>query len=189
MYNDLKYWESQWGGSIISSHGSTMSYGVCRLISPRLHFTEVNLNQKLILWGTTLWYYGPWPDTFVCIYGHNTDRPDFFVDLQNHLHNFQGGTIIIGYNFNFVFNLDLYKVGEGRNISFKARNACLALMSTFDLTDFGERRIFSQKNLHGVPMSHMVSTVDYIFFFALPFNSIVMLVYTYPLALNLIIHL
>ncbi|KAJ8026972.1 hypothetical protein HOLleu_31964 [Holothuria leucospilota] len=95
----------------------------------------------------------------------------FLVDLQNYLHNFQGDTIIIGGNFNFVFNLDLDKVGGGRSISFKARKACLALMSTFDLIDIWREKNPLSKILHGVPMSHLVSTVDYILLFSRQINS------------------
>ncbi|KAJ8021573.1 LINE-1 retrotransposable element ORF2 protein [Holothuria leucospilota] len=118
-----------------------MSRRVCILINPKLPFTVIkseidSLGRYFILDIMVL-------DqilTFVCIYGHNTDRPEFFVDLQNHLHNFQGDTIFIGDDFNFVFNLDLDKVGGRRGTSFKARNAYLALMSTFDLIDIWRKK-------------------------------------------------
>ena len=42
---------------------------------------------------------------------------------------------------NYVFNLDLDKVGGRRSTNFKARGACLSLMSTFDLKD-----IWREKN-------------------------------------------
>ncbi|KAJ8046856.1 hypothetical protein HOLleu_05680 [Holothuria leucospilota] len=44
-------------------------------------------------------------------------------------------------DFNFVFNLDLDKVGGLRKTSFKARDECLTLMTTFNLVD-----IWREKN-------------------------------------------
>lgn len=53
--------------------------------------------------------------TITVIYAHNVDSPDFFRDLANNLSNFSCDMIILGGDFNFVFNLDMDKVGSKKN--------------------------------------------------------------------------
>lgn len=140
--SDEKYWTNEWGSKILLSHGSTTSRGVCLLFSPSLNvdilkhtadlhgrylIVDLKLLDKII--------------TVVGIYGPNVDSPSFFKDLSNEMSYFHCDTIVMAGDFNFVFNLDLDKVGGLRKTNFKARDECLTLMTTFNLAD-----IWKEKN-------------------------------------------
>lgn len=64
----------------------------------------------------------------------------FFTSISNVLNNFQGDTIICGGDLNFVFNLDLDKIGGNKRTNFKAREKCLALMDSHNLIDIWRER-------------------------------------------------
>ena len=140
--NDEKFWLNEWGGKILFSHGSTTSKGVCILFSPHL-YVDI-LKYSICKFGRYLIVDVKYCDcvlTVVGVYGPNNDNPAFFREMFNDLYNFQGDSIIMAGDFNFVFNLDLDKVGGLRQTNFKAREECLSLMSAYNLVD-----IWREKN-------------------------------------------
>ena len=151
--SDEKYWINEWGGKILFSHGSTSSRGVCLLFNPYLHVNI--LKQTVNMYGRYLIVDIKFADsiiTIVVVYGPNVDNPSFFKDLSNDLSNFHNDTIIIAGDFNFVFNLDLDKVGGLRKTNFKARDECLTLMSVYNLVDVWREKTHFQSILLGVPI-------------------------------------
>ncbi|KAJ8047886.1 LINE-1 reverse transcriptase-like [Holothuria leucospilota] len=140
--SDEKYRTNEWGSKILFSHGSTTSRGVCLLFSPSLNVDilkhTANLHGRYLIVDLKLL------DkiiTVVGIYDPNVDSPSFFKDLSNELSNFHCDTNVMAGDFNFVFNLDLDKVGGLRKTNFKARDECLTLMTTFNLVDIWREKI------------------------------------------------
>ncbi|KAJ8021662.1 hypothetical protein HOLleu_38931 [Holothuria leucospilota] len=78
--------------------------------------------------------------TLLCVYGPNVDDPMFYQSFVPLLSNFQCDNIIIGGDFNFVFNLDLGKQNGNRRTNFHARDECIKVMNYFDLVDIWRER-------------------------------------------------
>lgn len=138
---DEIYWTNEWGGRIVFCHGSSASRGVCVLFHPKLVFEihrivncqngrlliiEVTVKRKLV--------------TLVCIYGPNADEPAFYDFLFGNLRDSQWDSILIGGDFNFVFNLDIDKVGGTHNTNFHARDKCIEMMDSLNLVDIWRDR-------------------------------------------------
>ena len=139
--NDERYWKAEWGGHIVFCHGSTISRGVCILFNPALDFTisrtvtcdngrllllQVTVKQKLF--------------TLVCIYGPNVDDPGFFQLLYSKLEDFEWDSLVVGGDFNFVFNLEIDKTGGNPRTNFRARDKCIEVMSSLNLVDIWRER-------------------------------------------------
>ncbi|KAJ8031256.1 hypothetical protein HOLleu_27932 [Holothuria leucospilota] len=73
--------------------------------------------------------------TLACIYGSNNDEPYFFSEINRVLHDFRSNIIILGGDFNFVFNIEIDKIGFNPRTNFKGRNEIYSLMKDFDLKD------------------------------------------------------
>ena len=138
---DEKFWQNEWGGKIVFAHGSKISCGVCVLFSPQLDFTisKVHTHQygrfiviDLQILDSIL--------TLVCIYGPNRDDPSFFSTLNDTLNVFHCERIVWAGDFNFVFNLDLDKVGGNLRTNFNARDFCISIMQSYDLVDIWRER-------------------------------------------------
>ncbi|KAJ8042534.1 hypothetical protein HOLleu_13609 [Holothuria leucospilota] len=143
---DEKYWCNEWGSNILFAHGSNDSRGVCILFNPKLHFTVLkhtsHVDGRFILVDIQ---FHDHIITIVGVYGPNIDSPSFFVNLSRELSSFQGDTIIMAGDFNFVFNLKLDKVGGQFKTNFKARDECLSLMTVHNLIDiWREKNPFSK---------------------------------------------
>lgn len=128
---DEKYWCNEWGSNILFAHGSNASRGVCILFNPKLHFTVLKHTSHVD--GRFVMVDIQFHDhiiTIVGVYGPNIDSPSFFVKLFRELSSFQGDTIIMAGDFNFVFNLKLDKVGGQFKTNFKARDECIILSTS-----------------------------------------------------------
>ncbi|KAJ8017477.1 hypothetical protein HOLleu_45089 [Holothuria leucospilota] len=138
---DEKIWKNEWGGKVIFSHGTHDSCGVSILFNPtvdleikkcvshdggRFIITEVTFNTTIL--------------TVVALYGPNIDNPSFFVQLFNIISTFSTENLIIGGDFNFVFNLALDKKGGQQRTNFNARNECLSFMTGLSLIDIWRER-------------------------------------------------
>lgn len=141
VQGDEKLWKNEWGGKIIFNHGTSLSRGVCILFSPDLSFVvnnrwACNGGRTIILDICT----SQRRFTLVCLYGPNQDDPDFFEVLNLKLSNFSWDSIILAGDFNFVFNLDLDKLGGNQRTNFKARDKCYDIMTAYDLVDIWRER-------------------------------------------------
>jgi exonuclease III len=77
-------WEDEWGGKCYFSHGDSKSAGVSIMFRSGLDFKvndlKINENDRYIILDLTVYEQRL---TFVCLYGYNTDVPQFFTNLQN----------------------------------------------------------------------------------------------------------
>ena len=77
-------WEDEWGGKCYFSHGNSKSAGVSIMFRSGLDFKvndlKINENGRYIILDLTVYEQRL---TFVCLYGYNTDVPQFFTNLQN----------------------------------------------------------------------------------------------------------
>ena len=140
-HRDEIYWRNEWGGEIVFSHGNTSSRGVCIMFKPTLSFEIMHKNihdtgrfiiLDIKLLGCTF--------TLCCIYGPNVDDPVFYQSFVPMFGNFECDNVIMGGDFNFVFNFDLDKQNGNRRTNFNARDECVKLMNYFDLVDIWRER-------------------------------------------------
>lgn len=68
--------------------------------------------------------------TLVNLYDPSFDDPSFFSSINLKLANFNWECIVIGGDFNFVFNLEMDKEGGNPRTNFNAREKCKDLMWT-----------------------------------------------------------
>ena len=135
----IKLWESEWGGKILASHGSTHSRGVMILFKPRLDVTiEKSTSDKngryisaeVLVDGSKL--------IFLNIYAPNdqTLRVKFLRDLSTLvLNKVVNEKVLLGGDFNCALK-DIDKRG-GRSFESKAVviKEINELTNTFDLVD------------------------------------------------------
>ena len=108
--NDINCWCNEWGAKAIWSHGTSNSKGTAllfhskfdasvikSLIDPngRYIIVDINVAGKVF--------------TCVNIYAPNDDCPQFFIEIDKLLDQFQCDNIIYGGDFNCVLNLSLDK--------------------------------------------------------------------------------
>lgn len=116
---DEHRWSQEWGGKVFYSHGSSASRGSCILFNPSLDVTV--LNSKLDNHGRFIILDVQILDktySIVCIYAPNIDSPSFFDRLSADISGFACESVIIGGDFNFVFNTDIDKKGEPHRLIF-----------------------------------------------------------------------
>lgn len=134
-------WKTEWGGSVLFSHGTNCSKGVAILFSPRLDFSISDSYSdqagRYIIVDLLL---GVTPLTLICCYGPNLDNPGFFKSVTSKLHDFSCQSIIWGGDFNFVFNLSIDKQGGQPRTNFNSREECLLGMSEHNLIDIWRER-------------------------------------------------
>ena len=78
-----RYWPHEWGGSILFSHGSTTSRGVCILINPSISYVIVK--KEICHFGRFIIIDLKVQDrtfTLVCIYAPNIVCPLTFTKLS-----------------------------------------------------------------------------------------------------------
>ena len=106
--NDITCWNNEWDSKAIWSHGTSNSKGTailfhskfdCSIIKSvadpngRYVIIDIKVSEKIF--------------TCVNIYAPNDDCPQFFVQIDNMLDQFQGDNIIYGGDFNCILNLSL----------------------------------------------------------------------------------
>ena len=140
-HKNALYWQNEWGGKAVFSHGNTASRGVCILFKPTLSFEIIKANihdsGRYIILDLK---FNDCIFTLLCVYGPNIDDPMFYQSFVPLLSDFQGDNIIIGGDFNFVLNLDLDKQNGSRRTNFNARDECIKVMNYFDLVDIWRER-------------------------------------------------
>lgn len=150
--DDESRWNNEWGRQIVFSHGSNSSRRVAVLFKPTFScnctksFSDTG-GRYVVLDMT----YCDIILTIVNVYGPNIDDPNFYDILSSDLQCFTCTNVICGGDFNFIFNLDLDKLGGIPRTNFKARDHCVYHLSRcMTWLTSGEKGTHCIKLLHGV---------------------------------------
>ena len=131
-----KRWEDEWGGKCYFSHGDSKSAGVSVMFRNGfdfvIHQSLIDQHGRYILLDLTIYQQR---FTLVCLYGHNTDRPDFFSEILQKSASFKNTSLIFCGDWNVVQDksLDTYNVLHERNQN--ARKKVEELKEVFELLD------------------------------------------------------
>ena len=144
---DYRYIRSQWGFEVFLSPGNRDSRGVAILF--RNNFEYKVIKEKKDTTGNMLILdiqIKEFIITLVCIYGPNTDSPNFYSELSQIISNSANDFTIICGDFNLVQDqcLDLYNYKNLNNP--KARNEVLKLKEINELQD--PWRIYNPEKLY-----------------------------------------
>ena len=121
--NTTTTWSSEWGYKTLFSSCSSASGGVANLFNNNFAFQLLRSYSdpkgRLIICDikTCEKFFTP-----ATIYAPNEDDPDFFDELFSHLQDFQCKDIILGGDFNLVFNVEKDKKGGLPKTHAKAVN-------------------------------------------------------------------
>jgi len=135
-------WKQEWPGTILFSHGSSNSKGVCILIPSHLDFhiedkitdsngriiiIKIKINEELFVLCNI---YAPTRD-------HKADQINFIKSLQNLLNQFENQNTIIGGDFNFYLNpkVDKSDTVTNKNDNPVYRTEILSMLDSFTLND------------------------------------------------------
>ena len=135
---DESLWQTQWGGKIVFSHGTSQSKGVTTLFKNKVNF-KVNypgnqdkhgrlVSVEIIVEGKKFRIFN--------IYAPNEDSPSFFYDLGELLHAARDEAFIIGGDFNLVLDVKKDKYG-GKQEQYKpnAHKVLSQVIEQFQLCD------------------------------------------------------
>ena len=139
-----KVWESEWGGKIIFSHGSTQSKGVAILV--KKDFKSVIENIFTSIDGRIVMVdvrEGCQVITIVAIYAPNEDCPQFFTNIASLIKERSEHKIIIG-DFNLVLDVELDRENTYSNNN-KAMYEVENLCDEFMLKDIWRSRNLDKK--------------------------------------------
>lgn len=134
---DEKLWKSEWGGTVLYSHGHSNARGVGIFFNPRTHCELLSSSSD------------PEGRFVVCtikcqsrffvlssVYGPNHDSPEFFVTVFQHLSRTPFSEWIIGGDFNVVLDAKLDKRTQVSNCILKKATLTLKeLMSQHEMCD------------------------------------------------------
>ena len=141
------------------NHGSFQSRGVCILSKPSL---DANISKsficdrgRIIILDISI---HSMIFTLVCLYAPNFDDPSFFDTVNNCLSNFSCENIVIGWDYNFTFNLALDKRGGLCQTNFKARDHCCKLWAFITLLMYGVKEIPRLRFFPGCRVFQMIFT-------------------------------
>jgi exonuclease III len=157
---DEQLWSSEWGGSMIFSHGKNNSKGVSILfekdVGQEIHSSLIDLNGRYIILDVTI---EGRRITLANIYGPNEDDPNFFLEIIKLIEDIPNDNRIIGGDFNCILDTDKDKKGGCEDHANKAvRAVLLTYMEETELIDIWrsqheEERIFT----------HHISKPEFIF--------------------------
>ena len=129
-------WEEIWDGKLIGSVGSNNSRGVCLLIHKTLDYTisyeDTDTEGRWIVLGITIQDIDYTIGTY---YGPNQDKIESLSAFLGSIENTNNSKIILGGDFNFVFNLELDKLGGNKTTNFQCRNLMKCWMEEFGMLD------------------------------------------------------
>ena len=113
---DTKMWRSLWGSNLINAHGTSASAGVAILLNKRLNYElgkiSIDPEGRYIIMDITI---NDKTLTIINVYAPNSDTPQFFIDLFNTQKEHSNNEIIIGGDFNFIFDSKIDCTNEDRN--------------------------------------------------------------------------
>jgi exonuclease III len=138
---DRGKWKNDWDGEIISSQGSNQARGVCILLhrdlknSVKHTFSDdegrwviIVIDIKNVLYCVAN-YYGP-----------NLDHTIHLGKMLEKIKELDINKVVIGGDFNFVYNVDLDKNGGNRHTNTKCRNTMLDWQQNQDARDIWRER-------------------------------------------------
>ena len=113
---DEKIWQSQWGGPIIFSHGTSNARGVAILFKKQAYF---NITKQISDYegryvGCNVTTLNGLKFSLFNVYGPNQDRPAFFQALSQNISDFFPEKIIMG-DFNLVLDVNLDRHNSHHN--------------------------------------------------------------------------
>ena len=116
---DNKIWESEFGGQVFASHGTSSSRGVCILIKKNIPYKvvrQVKDSDGRIIAGEFESTDDPQKRFTLCnIYSPNKDSPQFFIDMLSLTAHLSPQVIYVG-DFNLV--LDIQKDRKNSDFNY-----------------------------------------------------------------------
>ena len=144
--SDADVFKNEWGrGQIFMSYGSSHSRGCVVLIRDGLDITINNLEThregRYVIIDTTIYN----ENYLICnVYAPNKDNHQvhFFDSLEQKILSWNAENIIIGGDFNTVFNrrVDRISASKTKNRIYKGREQLLKPMSILELIDIWRKR-------------------------------------------------
>jgi exonuclease III len=149
-------WNQDWGSKIYYSHGTTDSCGVAILMSPGLDYNISNVLQdekgRFLALHINEWEN---EDVLLCnIYAptrnHTQDQLDFLSYMKNIIAKLDFVHLILGGDFNTIFDPLLDKQGgDMNNCTNRYTSELKAFMETYDLSDairlyYPDRKVFTR---------------------------------------------
>ena len=131
-----KKWEDEWGNTCIFSHGDSKSAGVCVMfrngLEYNVHETIIDKNGRYVIFDLDIYQQRI---TLVCLYGCNTDKPEFFCEILHKIASFSNTSILCCGDWNVVQSKyeDTYNVLHDRNQN--ARSKIDEIKDKFELLD------------------------------------------------------
>ncbi|CAC5382883.1 E3.1.11.2 [Mytilus coruscus] len=111
-------WGDEWGHQCYFGHGDSRNAGVCVMFRGgydyEIHESLIDQHGRYIILNLTLYDQRL---TLVCLYGYNTDKPEFFCDILQKTMRFSNTSFIFLGDWNVVQdkNDDTYNVIHDRN--------------------------------------------------------------------------
>ena len=169
---DIQFWEQEWGGKIIASHGETNARGSMIMINKKMKkHAKILKNQtcKEGRWVICDLKIETKILTLVNIYGPNNDNEEYWLNILNELRNFECTHIIMGGDYNFVMNQD-YDCINREPTHKKCKTIVEKINEELDLVDIWrsmnpEKKIFTwQRYIKKREGKQLVgSRLDYLF--------------------------
>ena len=128
-----RIWESEWGGPIVFSHGSSQSKGIMICIKKQYENMIKNVYSKqgrLIIFDVEE---NEQKVSVVALYAPNQDNPSFFENIRELLKNRSEHKVMIG-DFNLTLDIELDRQGTYFNNN-KARDTLEDVMEQYCLRD------------------------------------------------------
>jgi len=132
-----KYVKAEWGLVSIISHYTSNARGVAILFNKNFEYTihkyKCDPNGNFVALDVTLENYVRL--TLINIYGPNEDNPDFYININSIISDFENDSVLMCGDWNLVLNpiLDTYNYKHINNP--KARDQVLSIMEERVLTD------------------------------------------------------
>jgi len=129
-------WNKDWESVIIYSHGESNARGVCVCFRKELKYEVKNVckdkDGRILVLDLNIDNYN---FTLANVYAPNKDIPEFFDKLFELISEFNNENVIIGGDFNLVFDINLDKKG-GRPVTHEnCKNTLIGWMEELDLID------------------------------------------------------
>jgi exonuclease III len=139
--SDRTKWKEEWEGEIISSQGTNQARGVCILLSKDLNgsvkqtFRDSEGRWVMIMIDIKNVSY-----CIVNYYGPNLDQTTHMEKMLQKINELNTNKVVIGGDFNFVYNVDIDKSGGNRNTNTKCRNTMVNWQQHNDARDIWRER-------------------------------------------------
>ena len=129
-------WKDEWGNTCFFSHGDSKSAGVSIMFRNGLDFNVhdsiIDSDGRYIILDITIYEQRL---TLICLYGYNTDKPEFFHEIMQKSAGYKNSSFIFCGDWNVVQNksVDTFNVLHDRNPN--SRKKIEYLKETFELLD------------------------------------------------------